>query len=39
MARWLWTQKQEFGPPGAEGMVYASFRQRTITLVNRNTWE
>ena len=39
MVRWLWTQKQEFGPPGAEGMVYASSRQRTIILVNRNTWE
>jgi hypothetical protein len=39
VVRWLWTQKQEFGPPGAEGIVYASSRQRTIVLVNRNTWE
>jgi hypothetical protein len=32
-------QKQDVGPPGAEGMVYDSSRKRTILLVNRTTWE
>jgi hypothetical protein len=39
MVRWIWTQKQDLGPPGAEGMVYDGSSKRTILLINRTTWE
>jgi hypothetical protein len=35
----FWTQKQDFGPPGADAIVYDTSRQRTMLLVNGNTWE
>src|SRR5213083_2128095 len=39
MARWLWTQKQDVGPPRAGGMVYDSSRKRAMFLFNRTTWD
>lgn len=39
MAHWLWTQKQDFGPQGAEGIVYVRGSKRTLVLANRSTWE
>lgn len=39
MARWLWTQKQDVGPPRAGGMVYDSSRKGAMFLFNRTTWD
>src|SRR6266496_5298421 len=39
MARWLWTQKQDVGPPIAGGMVYDSSRKGAMFLFNRTTWD
>jgi hypothetical protein len=39
MVRRFWTQKQDFGPPAADAVAYDNIRQRTMLLVNGNTWE